>query len=282
MIITKPADTLKERQAGPLLARFEGLFQFWGKRYPEGLADGLHLWSDDITNSARLAFFSAFVPHCEAGALKCHSAEVKTREVLRTATGRIRRKMQPVYNGAGDVCGHELRPVYRIKREYPPSCEKAAIYALQSAKWAAMQAARVYTRHGLKETTFSSLDLKPGQSVVEYLDSIGESPAGFAMAIGVGSPWIDHTLRNLAECIKIGPGDCKPIREAVAKAEVINGQTTRALQMANRRGLVGALLLRMTGLEWREVADLEGINLGALKVKLHRLRAEIGRVKPTA
>ena len=101
----KPPDTLKNRQAGPLLARFERLFRFWGMRYPEGLADGRHLWTDDIANAARLAFFTGFIPHCERGAEKCHSEQTQTRVALRTDTGQIRRKMQPVTDGAGEVTG---------------------------------------------------------------------------------------------------------------------------------------------------------------------------------
>ena len=281
----RPAESVRNRQVTELLKRFDGLFRFWGIRYPLGLAKGRHLWSDDIANSARMAFYKAFLPHCKGGYADCHSRETTAYKVLRTPSGRIRRKQQPVYSNR-QIVGHRLKPVYRIRKRFAPSCEKAAIYALKAAKYEAMRAGRRFTRHGLKETTFSSLDLKPGQSVADCLDNIGANPVDFAHEIGINSPWMDHTLQNLSECLSVGKDRISishgAIKSAVAKCEAINGRVNKALTIADSRGLIGPLFLRMAGLQWREVAIVEGIKLPALKVKLHRMRAEISRINPAS
>ena len=282
----RPPATVRNRQVAALLDRFDGLFRFWGIRYPLGLAKGRHLWSDDIAQSARLAFYLAFLPHCNQGADQCHSEELTSRKILLTPTGRIRRKVQPIRNDNGQTVGRQLKPVFRIRKEFAPTCEKAAIYALKAAKYGAMRAARKYTRNGLREVVFSSLDLRPGQSVIDYLDSIGANPAAFANAIGISSPWLDHTLQNLAECLTGGKDHISvshaAITTAIARCEAIDGRVNRALCIANNRGLVTALFLRMAGLQWAEVADREGIKLPALKTKLHRMRAEVGRISATS
>ena len=71
----------KQSQVDNLLDRFNGLFEFWGIRYPTGANKGRHLYSDDISNEARLAYFEAFAPHCEVGMDNCKSVDNKT-EVL--------------------------------------------------------------------------------------------------------------------------------------------------------------------------------------------------------
>ena len=69
---------------------------------------------------------------------------------------------------------------------------------------------------------------------------------------------------------------------AIAKSESIDGRVNKALVIADNRGLISSLFLRMAGLQWAEVATVEGIKLPALKVKLHRMRAEISRVSPSS
>jgi len=284
--VEKMPNTLKNRQVVELLKRFDYLFKFWGIRYPLGLAKGRHLWSDDIANAARLAFFEGFIPHCETGHVDCNSSEFTYRKVLHTPTGRIKRSLQSVTNEAGKIVTHRLKPSYRIKKEFHPSCEKAAIYALKGAKFAAMQAASQFTRHGLRETVFSSLDLKPGQDVVGFLESLGENPVTFANEIGIQSPWMDHTLQNLSECLSNGIDRISishnAIREMVTKCEAIDGRVNKALQVADKRGLMPALFLRMAGLEWAEVASVEGIKPDTLKKRLYRLRGEVNGIKPAA
>ncbi len=282
----RPTDTVRNQQVAVLLSRFDGLFRFWGIRYPLGLAKGRHLWSDDIANSARLAYFQAFQPHCAGGAIDCRSEETTSRKMLYTPSGRVRRKVQPVTDPTGKTVCHQLKPVFRVRKQFEPSCEKAAIYALKAAKYGAMRAARKFTRHRLRETTFSSLDLKPGQSVVDYLEGLGENPVTFANEIGINSPWVDHTLQNLKVCLSPGRDRISishdAIKTAIEKCESIDGRVNKALQIADNRGLIGPLFLRMAGLPWGEVAEVEGINLPALKTKLHRLRAEVTRIKPAS
>ena len=282
----RPPATLKNSQVGILLARFDYIFKFWGIRFPLGMAKGRHMWSDDIANAARLAFFKAFIPHCNLGHVDCSSQETTTRKVIRTATGRIKRKMQPVLNEAGEKVGSRLKPVYRIKKAFTPSCEKAAIFALSAAKYAAMQSAREFTKHGLKETVFSSLDLKPGQSLVELLESLGENPVDFANSLGISSPWVDQTLQSLADIITTGNDMIMishyGIAQAVAKCSQIDGRLDRALQIADRRKLLDAVFLRANGLEWPEVAFIVGLKPSTLQMRIKRMQSEVSRIKATS
>ncbi len=273
----KVEPTVRRQQVSDLLERFDGLFRYWGQRYPRGNAIGAHLWSDDIAQAARLAFYESFSPHCDKGSEACNTEEKGQILAARTPTGKLKRSMQPVVAPSGVVFGKRLKPVLKVKKTFAPSCQKSAVYALKAAKFAAMRAADEYRKHGLRETAFSSGNLLDGESIDDYIGRIGENPITYANELGISSPWMDRTLEALSETL-----DKRSIQDSVGHAVHIEGRLGPAMEMANRKGLVEPLLLNMAGLSWVEVAGLKGIPFKTLESRLTRFRQSVQRLQPRA
>lgn len=262
----------RSEQLGQLLERFDGLFRYWGVRYPKGLAKGQHAFSDDIAQQGRLGFMTAWLPHCDLGYELCKSVRKTKRIAVLTKSGRIARKMQVVYSD-GKAVGRWLAPIYRLKVELSPSCEKFAIIALKAGKYGALRAARLYTRNGIVETVFSSLNVPVGFTLEEYLSSLGESPLEYAGKVKITSPWVDTTLAKLD-----GSLDSAAIKDDLASipTDSLNGaRIARAFKTATPRD-IQVLLYSLAGLSLAEMARAEGIPLPSMRQRAHRMRAAIG------
>ncbi len=274
---------LKRSQVADLLSRFNGLFEYWGIRYPTGSNKGHHMYSDDIANEARLAYFKAFTPHCEIGMDNCKSTVNKTEVLpLLTKTGKVARRKQIVYDECDEVVRHKsgdnigeavtvLQPIHRIKRSFSPSCEKAAYSALSSAKWAAAASGRKFatSRH---ETTFSELETY-GKDLIKYLDSLNINPVSYANSIGIFSPWTDKTLEKLR-----AETSHEAMREFLSEQGLSQFKDCRlnsALSIANSKGVLSAILENSAGFTYAEIAANTGTNETALMMKISRFRKQI-------
>ncbi len=273
----KVEPTVRRQQVSNLLKKFDGLFKYWGQRYPRGNTIGAHLWSDDIAQAARLAFYESFTPHCDRGSEYCNTEEKGQILAAHTPTGKLKRSMQPVVAPSGVVFGKRLKPVLKVKKTFAPSCQKSAVYALKAAKFAAMRAADEYRKHGIRETAFSSGDLLDGESIDDYIGRIGANPLTYANELGVSSPWLDRTLEALSETL-----DKRSMQDSVGHAVNVEGRLGPAMEIANRKGLVEPLLLNMAGLTWVEIADLKGIPFKTLESRLTRFRQSVQRLQPRA
>lgn len=289
-------DTLKRRQAEKLLAKYEGYFTYWGWNLPRSKPDGFHLYSNDIAQEARLAFFKAFTPHCEIGFEGCKS-EVKTSLApLKTPTGRVRRKVQSSYRD-GKKFATGLRPVFRIKSEYSPSCQKNAHVALKAAHYAAITAADRFARQHREKTVtfdasgdiiavntdyiprevpFSSLAIPEGITLSDYLDRVGENPVTFANEVGINSQWADVTLSALEKETSKGN-----VREYIAAIDLENGKPNKrlgkALRLAAEKGMLAIFLESAAGFSLPEIADNTGVPVETLKKQVTRFKNNLDK-----
>lgn len=289
-------DNLKRQQTDVLLSKYDGYFVYWGWNLPRSRPDGFHAFSDDIAQEARLAFFKAFVPHCERGFDLCKS-EVKTSLVpLKTPTGKVRRKVQSSYRD-GERYATGLKPVYRIRKEYSPSCQKHAHVALKAAHYAAITAAdkfmrqyrekvvtfgssgdviAINTEYVPREIPFSNLALPEGITLSDFLDKAGENPVTFANEIGIASQWADVTLSALEK-----ETDKGNVREYIASIDLENGKPDKklgkALRLAAERGMLAIFLESAAGFSLPEIADNQGVPIEALKKQVSRFKSNLDK-----
>ena len=277
----KPArPNLKRDQVPALLAQYDHLFKLWGWRYSRYTNS---LMSDDIANDARLAYYTEFIPHCDLGMDKCKSVVNKSSlQPVKTSTGKLARRKQIVYNESGEVIRHtdgkpvEIRkPIYRIKREFSPSCEKSALSALQKAKYSAMNRADYYAKSGKVETVFSDLELPTGRGLVEYLEKVGVNPVDYANSVGINTPWNDHTITKLT-----AETSYQSVKQFLADTGLNQFEDCRlspALRIADKKGVLPALLKNSVGYTFHEIADQQGLSDKALLIKLTRYRRDLKR-----
>jgi len=274
---------LKRLQIDSLLARYNGLFLYWSWRLPKGRSKGLHMYSDDIANEARLAFFKAFIPHCELGVDHCKSVVNKSSlQPVKTSTGKLARRKQVIYDESGEAIRRAngeavtvLKPIYRIKREFSPSCEKSALAALQKAKYAAINKADSFARSGLHETVFSELEMPSGNSLIEYLEKHGIGVTNYANELGIFTPWRDRTTEKLKA--ETSFDSVKAYLSEKGLTQFNDCRLDRALKLADRKGILGTLIENSAGFTYAEIADSQGTSEKALLMAVSRFRKDVAR-----
>ncbi len=276
--------TLKRLQVAELLDRFEYLFLYWGVRYPTGVNKNYHLYSDDISNEARLAYFEAFTPHCKLGMDKCKSVVNKTEVLpLLTKTGKVARRRQVVYDENGQVIRFKsgdnigkavtiLQPIHKIKRSYSPSCEKAAYSTLSTAHFRAKNVAKTLTRSGVVETIHSEAKTG-GKNLIKYLERNGLNSNSFANSLGIFSPWMDKTLETLKA--ETSHEAMKSYLSEQGLSQFEDCRLDTALTLASEKGLLSALLENSAGFSYAEIASNTGTSESALLMKISRFRKQI-------
>jgi hypothetical protein len=267
-------------QLTDLLTKYDSLFVHWSHIYPSGLSIGPHMYSDDIANEARIAYAKNFTPHCELGHENCTSVLNGTELVNVTRDGENVCREVVLYDEHNDIMRHEdgtaktaLKPVIRVRRIFSPSCEKASLDALQSAKYRAMDVARKFTSNGIKETSFSSVQCRDG-GLVEWLEKNGINAVGYANEIGIFSPWVDTTLNKLD--FETGHGAMAEFLKESGANQFDDCRLDVAFKIAARRGVLPALLQNSFGYSFKEIALNNGVSEKSLLMKMSRYRKEVG------